>query len=281
MQTHADCFPCFLKQTIIALRQITDDRSVHERVIKEVLPLMAEADMTKPPAYTTTFIHRMIREQLGQDPFKAIKHAYNEIALGLIAGLRQRVRTSSDPLWTASRIAIAGNVIDFGIFSSIDIDGSVDRALQPEIAVDHIGRFREALDSTDTVLYLLDNTGEMVFDMLLIEELRAMGKEVKAVVKGAAVLNDATMEDARQIGLQDLCDVVHNGSDAVGTILQWTSPEFQETFSSAGLIVSKGQGNFETLLGSDRRIFFLFQSKCDVVSRDLNLLPGSMLLMRS
>ncbi|MDA8077633.1 MAG: ARMT1-like domain-containing protein [Nitrospiraceae bacterium] len=281
MRTYADCFPCFIRQTIIALRQLTDDEALQERIIKEVLPVIAAADMRKPPAYTTTFLHRMIREQLGQDPFKKTKHTFNSLALGLYPELRERVRGSAEPLWTAARLAIAGNVIDFGIFSSIDINGSVTRALEPRIAVDDYESFRAAAGEADSILYLLDNSGEIVFDRLLIEELQASGRKVKAVVKGSAVLNDATMEDAMQIGLPELCEVTDNGSDAIGTILEWTSPGFRAEFEKADLIVSKGQGNFETLSGTRKKTFFLFQSKCGVVSKDLGLEPGSMLLKKS
>ncbi len=281
MRTYADCFPCFIRQTIIALRQLTDDEGLQERMIKEVLPVIAAADMEKPPAYTTTFLHRAIRQRLGEDPFRNIKHTYNSLALGLYPRLRERVRESAEPLWTAARLAIAGNVIDFGIFTSVDINGSVTRALEPCIAVDDYPSFLAAVRETDSILYLLDNAGEIVFDRLLIEELQASGKKVKAVVKGSAVLNDVTMEDALQVGLPELCEVTDNGSDAIGTILEWTSAEFRAEFEKADLVVSKGQGNFETLCGTRKRTFFLFQSKCEVVSKDLGLSAGSMLLKKS
>jgi uncharacterized protein with ATP-grasp and redox domains len=99
--------------------------------------------------------------------------------------------------------------------------------------------------------------------------------------KGSPVINDSTMEDALESGLTGVCEVIDNGSDAVGTILAWTSSTFQETFEDAQLIISKGQGNFETLTGIQKKIFFLFQSKCDVVSKELGLSTGSMLLKKS
>lgn len=281
MKTQIDCFPCFLRQTVIALRQLDSMPEVQQEIFHDVLSIMQKADMDKPPAYTTTFIHRAIRDRLGQDPFKKIKHAYNTIAMGLYPGLKEKVSNSHDPLWTAVRLAIAGNIIDFGIFTSIDIEDSVAKALKETIAVDDYASFKEAVSETATVLYLLDNSGEIVFDRLLIEELLLLGKKVKAVVKGSPVLNDVTMEDAHQTGLNDLCEVVDNGSDAVGTILEWTSPEFQMHFQAADLIISKGQGNFETITGTKKRTYFLFQSKCDVVSKDLGLSSGAMLLKKS
>ena len=281
MKTSIDCLPCFLKQTVIALRQWGGDEKTHQKVFRDVLGIMQDADMSKPPAYTTTFIHRKIRDGIDRDPFEKIKKEFNALALALYPSLRNRVKASPDPLWTASRLAIAGNIIDFGIFTSIDIEKSIAQALRNEIAVDAFASFREDLMATEEVLYLLDNAGEIVFDRLLIEELKEAGKRVTAVVKGSAVLNDVTWEDAVQAGLSGVCEVIDNGSDAIGTILPWTSPDFRKHFENAALIISKGQGNFETLFGTEKKTYFLFQSKCDVVSQELGLSPCSMLFKRS
>ena len=285
MLTHRECFPCFLRQTIIALDRHSESRSFpqagHMDIMKEVLLLMREADTDRPPSYTTTFIHRLIRNRLGHDPYRDIKRRYNSLAMELYPGLRRLVRASRDPLLTASRLAIAGNIIDFGIFSSVDINGSVTRALENPIAVDDYPAFRQSVEEAHDILYLLDNSGEIVFDRILIEELSRLGKKVKAAVKGSPVLNDATREDALQVDLASFCEVIDNGSDAVGTILEWTSPEFRSEFGTAELVISKGQGNFETLMETEERTYFFFQSKCDVVSKELGLSPCSMLLKKS
>ncbi len=287
MRVHLDCFPCFLRQTIIAARLGTRDETLRAELLKGVMDEVKATDLTRPPAYSTTFLHRRIREILGKDPFGEIKSEYNQIALGLYPELRRRVLESPDPLWTATRLAIAGNVIDFGIFTSVDITGTVERALKGAIIVDDYSAFRDALEGTEEILYLLDNAGEIVFDRLLIELLQERGKRVKAVVKGQAVLNDATRADAEEAGLTGVCEVVDNGSDCIGTILEMTPPEFVREFEASSFIISKGQGNFETLCtyeprqGAERpEMFFLFQSKCDVVSAELGLSKGSMLLAR-
>jgi uncharacterized protein with ATP-grasp and redox domains len=281
MRVYLDCFPCFLRQSIIALRLGTSDRSLREAILKSTFEDILRADTSKPPAFTTTFIHRRIRQMLGSDPFKKIKSEYNQIALELYPSLKESVQKSPDPLWMSSRLAIAGNVIDFGIFTSVDIQGTVRRALADQLAEDDYSALREAVSSVEEILYLTDNAGEIVFDKILIETLMSLGKRVIAVVKGSPVINDSTLEDARESGLEGVCEVIDNGSDAVGTILEQTSPFFQETFDRAQLIVSKGQANFETLSGSEKNIFFLFQSKCEVVSKELGLSKGSMLLRKS
>lgn len=281
MNVHLDCFPCFLRQALIALRLGTKDETVQEHILKSVFDDIKRSDMSKPPAYTTTFIHRTVRQLLGRDPFKDIKSEYNQIALGLYPSLKTIIRESPDPLRTSTRLAIAGNVIDFGIFTSIDIEGTIKRSLDSQLAVDDYGDFRNAVGASDGILYVADNAGEIVFDRLLVEELVSLGKNVIVAVKGAPVINDATVEDAIEAGLIQACNVLDNGSDAVGTILQWTSSEFKEAFKNTQLVISKGQGNFETLFGSKGNIFFLFQAKCHVVSRELGLPIGSMLLKKS
>lgn len=284
MKVHLDCFPCFLKQTLIAARLGTRDESLQFSLLKDVLEEIRSVDVSKPPAYSTTLLHRRIRHVLHKDPFKEIKQEYNNIALSLYPELKKLVSQSHDPLWTATRLSIAGNVIDFGIFTSVDISGAIEKALHSNIALDHYDLFKRSLQRCSGILYLLDNAGEIVFDKILIELLVSMGKKIRAVVKGEPVLNDSTREDALQVGLKDICDIVDNGSDCVGTILEMTLPAFNKLFYESELIISKGQGNFETLCYRDdlkgRDIFFLFQSKCDVVSSELGLSKGSMLLMK-
>jgi uncharacterized protein with ATP-grasp and redox domains len=188
------------------------------------------------------------------------------------------VRESGEPLWTASRLAIAGNVIDFGIFTSVDIEGAVRRALQSPLAMDGYQSFKAALSDVPEILYLLDNAGEIVFDRILIETMVSHGKKVAAVVKGSPVINDCTLEDAVEAGMTGVCEVIDNGSDGVGTILEWTSAGFRQRYAQAPFIISKGQGNFETLRDPEKTIFYLFQSKCEVVSKELGLSLGSMIL---
>ncbi len=273
MKVQPDCLPCFFRQTVIALGQGTKSGRLQEKVIRGVLEEIERADLSKSPAHATTFIHRRIRDILKRDPFRKVKSDYNRIALKSYPRLSRFAARSRDPLLTAARLAIAGNIIDFGIFTSVDIDATVERALQGRIARDDYSAFKKAVNGTGDILYLADNAGEIVFDRILIETLRGMGKKVTLAVKGGPVLNDATIEDAAAAGLTDICPVVDNGSDCVGTILAMTSARFRRAYGAASLVISKGQGNFETLMDerADKHVFFLLQSKCGVVSRELGL----------
>ncbi|QWR76461.1 DUF89 family protein [Candidatus Magnetomonas plexicatena] len=269
-----------MKQTFKALSRLNIEDAKMFEIQKSVTEEIQEANLNKPPAYTTTFIYRKIMAMTGEDPFRTLKKQYNQIALSLYPKYRERVILSSNPLLTASRLAIAGNIIDFGIYDhGVDIEGTVERALQEQIEVDHFQCFYKELQKHEEILYLLDNAGEIVFDLMLIEVLTCMGKTVTAVVKGSPVINDVTMTDAIDVGLTDLCRVIDNGTDAVGTVLEFCSDTFTEEFNRHNLVISKGQGNFETLIDTDKNNFFLFQAKCDVIARALKLQTGAMLLM--
>lgn len=284
MNVNLDCFPCFMRQVVIAVdaAKLRSDGAVMERAVKSAIKDIESADMGKSPAHLTTFMHRSIRAALKCDPFEDIKREYNQKAMAMFKGFKGIIAGSPDPLMTASRLAIAGNVIDFGIFTSVDMEGTAKRALEGPLEVDDYDEFRRAVEGSGDVLYLLDNCGEIAFDRLLIEELVKLKKRVTAVVKAGPVINDVTMVDARQTGLTDVCEVIDNGSDAVGTILEFASNGFKKRFNAPGaLIISKGQGNFETLMHEKRNMFFMFQSKCEVVSRILGLDRGSMLLLRA
>ena len=130
-------------------------------------------------------------------------------------------------------------------------------------------QIREAKD----ILYLGDNAGEIVFDRLFIEQLPY--QKLTYVVRGEPIINDVTIEDAREVDMCDLVEVIDNGSDAPGTILDNCSHEFQKRFAYSDLIIAKGQGNYETLSDVDQRIFFLLQVKCPVIARDIGCEVGS------
>lgn len=283
MRLPVDCLPCFIKQILITLKHAGVDTKKQFDIVSELTDIYKDLDYSKSPAYSTTFLHRRIRGILGRDPFIDIKRRFNDIAINVVEETKDLIKTSNDKLNTITRLAIAGNVIDFGIFTSIDINATIYKALNERLEVDRYNEFKDAISKTDKILYLTDNAGEIIFDKLLIEFLIQHDKEVTVAVKGSAVLNDATLQDAEYIGLNKICNIIDNGSDCVGTILEMTSKEFQEIFENSGMIISKGQGNFETLHDCDEKnnIFFLFQSKCDILSNLLDVPRGSMLLTHS
>jgi uncharacterized protein with ATP-grasp and redox domains len=175
-------------------------------------------------------------------------------------------------------MAIVGNLLDVGAKTQLDA-ASVRAAFEGALSEPlrgSIDEFAEAIRGARSILYLTDNAGEIVFDRDLLAQL-PLGNVV-VTVRGSAVLNDATEADAEQTGLPDYCEVVSNGSDAPGTVLNDCSPAFRERFAAADLIIAKGQGNYESLADTDKHIFFLLKIKCDVLSQDLGWPKGSLVL---
>ena len=283
MRTYFDCIPCFVRQALDAAKLATDDEQIHEKVVREVLRLAVDLDMSKSPPAIGQQIHRLIRNLVGQDdPYHGIKRRFNNLALKLYPELRKQILCSDDRLETAIRLAIAGNIIDFGVNSSLEescVKETISDSLSGYLDPKQIQGFKDAVTAVEKILYLADNAGEIVFDRLLIEQLPY--EKVTVVVKGRPVINDATMEDAEVAGLSRIVEVIDNGSDAPGTILESCSEEFRRRFAEADLIIAKGQGNYETLSNVEKDMFFILKAKCPVIARDLGCEVGEMILRKS
>lgn len=286
MRTYLECVPCFLRQALEASRAVTSDPSVHEKVVRETLRLAAGMDFDHPPPWMGQRIHRLLRQVTGNsDPYRDAKRRSNAAALELYPGLKERVAASADPFATAVHLAIAGNVIDLGCKVDLD-DGDVHRAIEEAMTtpvdLHEVDALRRTIRNAEAILYLADNAGEIVFDRLLIESM-PMDRTV-LVVRGQPIINDATREDAEAAGLTGLVEVIDNGADVPGTILDRCSAVFRRRFENADLIIAKGQGNYETLsqecLGGSRATFFLLKVKCAVVARDLGCRMGEMVVRR-
>lgn len=282
MKTYLDCIPCFVKQTLSAARLATDDENVHEDLLRQVLSIIGTMDMSPPPPVMGQVIHRLIRERIGSDdPYKTVKQRFNDLAREVYPELERRVQQSDNPLETAVRIAVAGNIIDFGARETIrrlEVMATIEAAFSAVLFGDFT-QFGKNVAEAENILYLCDNTGEVVFDRLLVEQLGP--ERVTVAVRGAPVINDATFEDAQYAGLTDIARVIDSGTDLPGTVLEKCSPAFVRRFAAADLIVSKGQGNYETLSGAhpDKQVFFLFQTKCDVAARDVGCDKGRFVVM--
>ncbi|MFZ5981286.1 MAG: damage-control phosphatase ARMT1 family protein [Candidatus Zixiibacteriota bacterium] len=283
MKTYLDCFPCFLQQALNAVRFTTDDEHIHERVLAEVINSAASIDPHQTPPEMGQRIHRLIRDLTGNDdPYFEVKERFNRYALNKADEYREKIHHSPRPLNTAVRLAIAGNIIDFGPQSELDddvVNQAIEEALTQPMDESDFALFEREIERAERILYLGDNAGEIVFDRLLIELLPR--DKIIFAVKSRPVINDATRADAEISGLGRLVAIVENGSDAPGTILKQASAEFLKHFNRADMIIAKGQGNYETLSEENQNIFFLLKAKCPVIARHLNVAIGSLVLRRT
>lgn len=279
MKTYQDCIPCFVKQTISVLEMIECDDTNRETVLRTVLEHLSQIDFHLSPPEMARNIHRIIRETSGnQDPFLSEKNRYQDLALQLLPQLEQALLLSNDPLKSAILLAIAGNSIDHGVYHDLSEEQALT-AIEQGLDVTLLGdvdQFSQAVDQAETILYLADNAGEIVLDKLLLQQLPL--DKITFVVRGGPILNDALLPDAEQAGITELVPVIDNGDDAPGTVLKFCSKEFQKRFNSADLIISKGQGNYETLSDVDGNIFFLLKAKCSVVAKEIGCPVGSAVL---
>lgn len=277
MKTYLECLPCYLNQAYRAGKMATDNEEVVRKIMSNTAASIPGLDMHVSPAENGTMVYRDVFKQTGvKDPYKAIKRKHINDALSILPELELIVEQSNDPLLTAIRIAIAGNIIDLGIPDKFNLLEDVKKILKQEFGVFDYSPFKEKLKAASSILYLGDNAGESVFDTLLI---KALGKPVVYAVREHPIINDVTYEEAVLSGLDKVAEVVSSGTSAPGTILHLCSDEFIERFNKADLIISKGQGNYEGLSDEhDRPIFFLLKAKCDPIANDLDVKKGDIVL---
>jgi len=274
-----ECIPCYLRQAIQVARLSTDDTDLQIEALRKVAELTSKMDMAKTPPENSIAVYQALADITAcPDPYREIKKESNQQALALLPQFGTMVDNASDPLALAFRLAIGGNIIDYGAMRSFDIDETMERCLQREYVIDDgvllLQRLRK-LDNGARVLYLADNCGEIVYDSLVVKELAAMGLNVTVAVKSGAIINDALLEDAFSAGIESYATLMENGTNCPGTPLANCSEELVQTFEHADLILSKGQGNFETLSESEAEIFFLLTVKCSVVGAHLAEISGT------
>jgi len=277
MKTYLDCLPCFMSQALRAGRMATNDEKKIKFLLDEVGCMIKDIPMENTPPETGDLIYQKVREVTGvEDPYKKIKESNINEALSLYPKLKQLINNSPNKLLTAIRIAIAGNVIDLGVGKEFNILEDVDKILVQEFAIFDFEEFKYQLEKAKSILYLGDNSGESVFDKILIEELN---KPVTYVVRDVPVINDVTVEDAVNSGLDEVAEIISSGSSAPGTILNLCNDAFLERFNNADMIISKGQGNYEGLSNVDRSVFFLLKAKCAVIASNLGVKENDIVLL--
>ena len=283
MKIYIDCIPCFARQALDSAKLVTKDEILQEQVVRYVLMMLADLDMRLSPPAIGQKIHRLIRNIVdNDDPYHVLKKKFNNLAIRICDDLKENIRTSEDPLETAFRLAIAGNIIDLGVKTSLaesDIEKVITNCLTADFNKTHFEDFKKSISRAERILYITDNAGEIIFDKLLIEQLPL--EKITVAVRGKPVINDATMEDAEFAGLTEIVNVIDNGSDAPGTIPEDCSQDFRDCFEKADLVIAKGQGNYETLSEVHKKIFFILKAKCPVIAKDLGCEVGEMILQKS
>ncbi len=285
MKISYECGPCFLRQAREALDLSTDDENLKMEIMGDIFRYLSENfEVGTNSNSTGSTMHNLIKEKTGcRDPYHNEKIEGNEIALKYLPDVK-RILDEDDSLENYVKIAIIGNILDFGAFTlDDDIESVIKKSLEKELTIKDIEEFEESLKSNDKVLYLVDNTGEIVFDKLLMSKIREYGLDITIAVKSEPILNDACMKEALDAGLDEFGEIVEIGAGTVGYVDSEISDEFREIFNSHKFIISKGMGNYEGLTEidlSDKEIYFLLCAKCKTISWDIGVNLHDMLLFK-
>ncbi|WP_227766418.1 damage-control phosphatase ARMT1 family protein [Zhaonella formicivorans] len=283
MRVTTTCVPCYLKQALSAFKHAGIKEEEKWEVLNQLCQLIPElSNEATPAANSSLVLHKLVQALGGEDPFRRAKEYSNRQAEKLLASLE--LDLGHEPVYTALKLAVAGNIIDLGIIEHYDLQESVYSALHTPFAIDHYLRFSRLLPDAKKILIIGDNSGEIVFDKILVAELNKLGLEVLYGVKSGFILNDATMLDAQQVGMDKISQVLPNGNNFLGTILEKCSEEFIDHFLTADVIIAKGQANYETLEGNvagGKRIFFLLKAKCEIVAEHLGVELGDIVFRQN
>jgi uncharacterized protein with ATP-grasp and redox domains len=275
------CYSCLAKAFVKLVEKHNLSEDSREDLVKEFFQFMAATPKEfSAPEVARINQHKMCEILKDKDPYKEIKYLSNKYLLDKYDELRAIVDNSDDKFETALRLAISGNIIDYAANADFDLDGTIKKVLEEEFSIDDSKVLKEKLSKANNVLYLGDNAGEIVMDKIFLETLNH--PNVCYVVRGAAVINDVTLEDVKQTGIDKYAEIITNGYDAPSTILNKVSEEFMEKYRAADVIISKGQGNYEGLLNvKDDRIFFLMMVKCDMVAEKIGSTRGGFVVCRN
>lgn len=285
---HDDCFICDRNQ----ISKISAFMELDETTEKQILAITNEylqsCDRKKTNPEIMAEIWKKITEVLQTDnPYKDIKLRYNQLMLTMEKDIEEIMESSKQPLKTALKLAILANIIDFSARHQFDeqlVKDKLMRADDTKLALDDSGELFAALAHAKSLLYLGDNCGEIVVDKMFIRKIKQFypGLAVTYGVRGQAIVNDVTLEDAKNVNMEDVVEIVSNGDGSLGTVLERTSTQFRQAFSDSDVIIAKGQGNYEGLLTEEREhLFFLFMAKCDLVARLIGVEKMSIVCMKN
>lgn len=283
IRSELDCIACVVSQAVRVARIAGLDEDQGRQLLAELCLELREMDPALSPPEHGVFLYRRLGELAGRpDPLADVKRRHTEAALALIPAVRSVIEAAPDPLDTALRLAAMGNRLDLGTRSSLEEpEELVERALEAEPTRWDLEPLVEALEGAENLLLIADNAGEIVFDRVLLEVIRGLAPslDLTVMVRGEPVINDATLDDARAAGIHEVARLSDSGSGIPGFVPGKVAPEALAAFEGADVVLAKGQGNFETLTGAGRELFFLLQVKCAVVEQHAGAPKGSSVLI--
>lgn len=273
MKVTTNCIGCMMRQIHGLVGRVSRSTAVRERLYRNILNNLAALSPDCPPPEYDRVMLQVIYGCCGSvDIYREEKDTCTRLAHTILDEMMPAIERLDDPFSALVKLAIGGNILDYGVNDALDLDEArtlIRQVLSLPLDMSHLQRLREALDAASSIFYVLDNCGESVMDSLLIARYR---DKVSVGVRGGPVLNDVSRRELEPSGLGGL-PVFDTGDFTPGVIEKYTASDFVEAMRSADVVVAKGQGNYETLDEYDRPIFFLFRAKCPVICRKLGGVP--------
>lgn len=277
MDINLECIYCTIKKVESLFSKYETDEDEKLNFMKEVFKTISIFKKEDTAPYLNAKILRLLNSKFNLgDTYFEIKKEYNNLLMSMEEEILTNIYNSEDKLLTALKYSMVGNFIDFGAMDKVDIDKLkklITGAKEQVIDNKEYKEFLKELKITKRIVYIVDNAGEVVFDKILIKVINEIYPNilVDVIVRGAPVYNDVTKTDAQEVGLCEIVNVVENGTDIPGTQLDKINLKSKEIIDNGDLIIAKGQGNFETLFGCNKNIYYIFLCKCDLFTKRFNI----------
>ena len=283
MKIEIDCINCITKAMIRLIKLCITDEKKQMEVVRNMLMELSRQDYSlNPVLLSNKLITQILAECKVTDPFYGLKVNRNEKAWNIYPYIKERVMTGPDSLKTATLAAAAGNILDFvASGKQYLLDQAIGEVFDKGFSREYYTDFKEKLEKSETILYIGDNSGEIVMDRPLVKELHNMGKKITYCVRGMPAMDDALEEDFHKAGLSEFADLIDTGSSHMGLALDYAPQNTRDIFYNSDMIISKGMGNFEMLWElDDERIFFIFKAKCQHIAQIVDVELGEYCLLK-
>ena len=275
------CVECIINQSKRVASAINADEKLTQDIIDAVEKMAPGFSFEQSPPEVASGVYEKMALIAGKaDLYDEVKKLSTQKAEEFVPYLEKEILDSSEPLLTATKVAVAGNVIDLAAEYAFDLNEELDKIFHTDFSVNDYGLLKNKLSEASSVLYIADNAGEHVFDRIYVKTILSLYPQVSLhyMTRGNAIINDVTYEEARESGFEEICELVNSGVNTPGFVYDRATADAQELFDKADLIITKGMGNYECLNDTKRKnLFFLLKVKCNVVAHSLGREVGDII----
>ncbi len=272
-----NCYSCILRQITETIELTATDESTAKDIINKFAKFILETDNNQIAPALSAKIQAYIKETTGvEDPYKKVKKKNTKNILASLDNIKIKVKQSKDPLYSALLMSAVGNSFDVAVSLEGDIESHIESVFKKGFIKDDYKLFLNRLKNAEDILFIADNCSEAILDSVLIDYLNEYVSKIYFAVRSTAILNDLTMEEAKELGLHKKTTLIDSGSTGPGMLMEEANKEFLNIYKNADIILSKGMGNFEGMSEEEREIFFLLKAKCHEVANYLDVKKGDL-----